>query len=286
MAKRTVLLPIFLQLPGTIIIWSLVAYVLGWLIYSLFHTYPVGKGPIFVGFDNFITMFNDKRLFGAVIRTFYYAGVGTAIQVLLGMAIALALVNFIKNASVRFAILVMFILPLTLSEAISAHIWLMLVTPQGYINSILRTIGLPPVGWLTEQMAINTLIIADTWQWTSLPLLLIFAARTSIPQELYESASMDRLSALTTFRIVTWPHIKYAVIVAALLRFIFMYITIDKIVLLTYGGPGLATETIGFYVWMQSFAYRDLGYAATLSFTTLIVAAISGYVFWSFMRRR
>ncbi|MEM4290315.1 MAG: sugar ABC transporter permease [Nitrososphaerota archaeon] len=202
------------------------------------------------------------------------------------MAVALALINITRNTFVRFALLVMLLLPLTLSEAVAAHIWLMLVTPQGYINSILRTVGLPPVGWLTEQMAINTLIIADTWQWTSLPLLLIFAARSSIPQELYESASMDRLSALTTFRVVTWPHIKNALVVSALLRFIQMYITIDKIVLLTYGGPGLSTETIGFYVWMQSFAYRNLGYAATLSFATLIGAGIIGYMFWSFMRGR
>ncbi len=279
-------LPIFLQLPATIVIWSLVGYVLPWLIYSLFHKYLPMKGPVFVGLDNIIALFTDKRLFDAVLRTLYYTGLGTAAEVLLGMAVALVLVNVIRNEVLRFAILVVFLIPMTLSEAIAAHIWLMLLTPQGYINSLLRAVGLPPVGWLSEEMALNSLILADIWQWTPLPLLLIFAARTSIPQEMYEVANLDRISPWTTFRVVTWPHIRDAVVVAALLRFILMYITIDKILLITYGGPGLATEIIGFYVFLQAFSYRNIGYAATLSFATLIAAGLITYVFWRMLTRR
>ncbi len=279
-------LPIFLQLPATIVIWSLVGYVLPWLIYSLFHKYLPMKGPVFVGLDNIIALFTDKRLFDAVLRTLYYTGLGTAAEVLLGMAVALVLVNVIRNEVLRFAILVIFLIPMTLSEAIAAHIWLMLLTPQGYINSLLRAVGLPPVGWLSEEMALNSLILADIWQWTPLPLLLIFAARTSIPQEMYEVANLDRISPWTTFRVVTWPHIRDAVVVAALLRFILMYITIDKILLITYGGPGLATEIIGFYVFLQAFSYRNIGYAATLSFATLIAAGLITYVFWRILTRR
>lgn len=279
-------LPIFLQLPATIVIWSLVGYVLPWLIYSLFHKYLPMKGPVFVGLDNIIALFTDKRLFDAVLRTLYYTGLGTAAEVLLGMAVALVLVNVIRNEVLRFAILVVFLIPMTLSEAIAAHIWLMLLTPQGYINSLLRAVGLPPVGWLSEEMALNSLILADIWQWTPLPLLLIFAARTSIPQEMYEVANLDRISPWTTFKVVTWPHIRDAVVVAALLRFILMYITIDKILLITYGGPGLATEIIGFYVFLQAFSYRNIGYAATLSFATLIAAGLITYVFWRMLTRR
>lgn len=278
-------LPIFLQIPATIVIWSLVGYVLPWLIYSLFHEYLAQKGPVFIGLKNVASIFTDSRLFDAVVRTFYYTGLGTLIEVVLGMLVALALVNFIKNDVVRFAVLLLFLIPMTLSEAIAAHIWLMLITPQGYINSILRTLGLPPVGWLSEDMALNTLILADVWQWTPLPLLLIYAARSAIPQEMYETANLDRISSWTIFRVITWPHIRYAVVVAALLRFIFMYITIDKILLITYGGPGLATEIIGFYVFMQAFSYRNIGYAATLSFATLIAAGLITYVFWKVMKR-
>jgi multiple sugar transport system permease protein len=64
-----------------------------------------------------------------------------------------------------------------------------------------------------------------------------------------------------------------------------MYITIDKIVLITFGGPGLATETLGYYIWMQSFSYRNISYAATLSLATLIGAAIITYIFWRIMKR-
>lgn len=277
--------PLFLQIPITVIIWSLVGYVLFWLVSSSLYLLAPGGGAKFIGLDNFLTMFTDKRLFNAVIRTFYYAGLGTLIEVILGMLVALALVNFIRSNIARFVLLLIFLTPMTLSEAIASHTWLMMLTPQGYLNSFLRAMGLPPVGWLSESLALTSLILADVWQWTPLPLLLIYAARSSIPQELYETAQLDRLSSLTTFRVVTWPYIRNAVVVAALLRFIFMYITIDKIVLITFGGPGLSTETIGYYVWMQSFSYRNLGYAAALSLATLIVASIITYLFWRIMRR-
>lgn len=279
-------LPIFLQLPATIVIWSLVGFVLPWLIFSLFHNYHPTGGPVFVGLDNIITLLTDKRLFEAVLRTLYYAGVGTVAEVLLGLAVALVLVNVVKNKVLRFAILIIFLVPMTLSEAIASHIWLMLLTPQGYINSLLRSMGFTAVGWLGEEMALNSLIVADVWQWSPLPLLLIFAARTSIPQEMYEVANLDRISPWTTFRVVTWPHIRDAVVVAGLLRFILMYITIDKILLITYGGPGLATETIGFYVFLQAFSYRNIGYAATLSLATLVAAGLIAYVFWRILTKR
>lgn len=283
--RKTKFFPIFLQIPITVIIWSLVGYVLFWLISSSLYLIAPGASVTFVGLDNFLAIFTDQRLFNAVIRTFYYAGLGTFIEVVLGMLIALALVNLIRSDVIRFVLLLIFLTPMTLSEAVASHIWLMLLTPQGYLNSFLRAMGLPPVGWLSESLALTSLVLADVWQWTPLPLLLIYAARCSVPQELYESAQLDRLSPFTTFRVVTWPYIRNAIIVAALLRFIFMYITIDKIVLITFGGPGLSTETIGYYVWMQSFSYRNLGYAAALSLMTLIAASIITYFFWRIMRR-
>jgi len=278
-------LPIFLQLPATIVIWSLVGYVLPWLIFTLFHRYPLGRSAEFVGLGNIIMMFQDKRLYGAVLRTIYYAGLGTLIEVLLGMAVALALVNLIKNEKIRFAVLMLFLLPMCLSEAVASIIWIMLATPEGYLNCFLRALGIKPIPWLSTRWSLTTLMIADIWQWTPLPLLLIYAARTSIPAEAYEVAELDRLSPWTTFRVVTWPYIKYAVVVAALFRLILMYITIDKFIMITYGGPGHASEVIGFYVFLQSFGYRNIGYAATLSFATLIVAAIITYFFWSMFRR-
>lgn len=278
--------PLFLQIPATIVIWSLVGYVLIWLLYSIIHRYVPGGSPEFVGLGNFLEMLYDTRLHGAVLRTLYYVGVGAFIEILLGMIIALAIVNYIKNEKAQFALLLLFITPMCLAEAVVSVIWLMLVTPEGYINCFLRSIGLPGVGWLSESLALTTLMMIDVWQWTPLPLLLIYAARSSIPIELYETAEVDRLSSFTTFRVITWPFIRNAVIVSAILRIIFMYITIDKFIMLTKGGPGFASEIIGYYVFVQSFSYRNVGYAAALSFMTMIVAAIITYFFWNMLRRR
>ncbi|MBS7659965.1 MAG: sugar ABC transporter permease [Desulfurococcaceae archaeon] len=279
-------IPIFLQLPATIVIWSLVGYVLIWLLYSIVHRYVPGSSPEFIGLGNFLEMLYDARLHSAVLRTIYYVGIGAFIEVFLGMIIALALVNYIKNDTIRFTLLILFITPMCLAEAVVSIIWLMLVTPEGYINCFLRYMGLPGVGWLSESLALTTLMMIDVWQWTPLPLLLVYAARSSIPVELYETAEIDRLSPFTTFRVVTWPFIRNAVLVSAILRVIFMYITIDKFIMITKGGPGFASEIIGYYVFVQSFSYRNVGYAAALGFLTMIIAAIITYFFWNMLRRR
>ena len=285
-SKNSSRLPIFLQIPATVIIWSLVGYVLIWLLYSLVHNYVPGRPPEFIGLGNILAMFSDTRLHGALLRTLYYVGVGGFIEVLLGMIVALALANFIKSDKIRFIVLILFITPMCLAEAVVSVIWLMLVTPEGYINCFLRSLGLPAVGWLSKDLSLTTLMMIDIWQWTPLPLLLIYAARSSIPAEMYESAELDRLSSFTTFKVVTWPFLRNAVLVAAILRIIFMYITIDKFIMITKGGPGFASEIIGYYVFVQSFSYRNIGYAATLSFTTMVIAAIVTYFFWNTLRRK
>jgi multiple sugar transport system permease protein len=279
--KRT---PLFLQIPKEIMIWSLVGFVLIYLIYSSLHKFVPGGRPVFVGIENIGYMLKDKRFHEALSRTLYYTGLGTIIEVVLGMGIALALVNATKKETLRFAILLLLLIPMTFAEAVSGNIWLLLVTPQGYINSMLRSFNLQPISWLGEQLALNTILLIDVWQWASLPLLLIYAARSSIPSELYELANLERLSTWKIFRVVTWPRIKFAVIVSTLLRFIFMNVYIDKIYVLTWGGPGRATETLGFYIFLQAFQYRNTGYAAAMSIFVLIIITVITYFFLKLMR--
>jgi len=282
--KTKTSLPIFLQLPATIIIWSLVGYVLPYLIYLSFNKNIPGKGLVFVGIENYYKFLIDPRVYGDLFRTIYYSGLGTIIEVILGMVIALAITNAIKNERIRYMVFLLFLIPMSFSEAIVANMWLLLVTPVGYINSFLKVLNLPTISWLGSDMALTTIIISDVWQWTSLPLLLIYAARSSISKEFYDMADLDKLSSWQTFRVVTWPHIKWAVAVSILLRFIFMNIYIDKIFILTYGGPGFATETLGFYIFLQAFQYGAYGYAAALSIITLLIVGILTYIFWKFMR--
>lgn len=281
--KPKIPFPIFLQLPQTIIIWSLVAFVLPWLIYASFHSNIPGRGFVFIGLNNYFRLFNDGRMYWSLLRTAYYSGVGATIEVFLGMSIALALVNAIKNEKIRYGVLLLFLVPMMFAESIVAHIWLLLVNPAGYINSLLRIFNLPQINWLGAEMALTTIIISDVWQWTSLPLLLIYASRSSIPKEFYESANLERLSSWQTFKVVTWPYIKSAVAVSFLLRLIFMNIYIDKTILLTYGGPGFASETLGFYIYLQSFQYGASGYSAALSIIVLIIISILTYAFWKIM---
>jgi len=270
----------------TIAIWSMVGFLFPWFLYMMFQEYTAGamERPRFAGIANFIKLAHDTRFWTAVGRTAYYSGVGTLIQVLLGLIIALSLIKFIKSDKLRLVLLIFYLIPMMISEAVSSHIWLMLATPQGYLNSILRSLGLPALPWIGPELALTTIMIADIWQWTSLPLLIIYAARLSIPQSLYEAARLDEASDWMILRQITLPYLKTPILIAALLRFMDSYKFIDKVLLMTYGGPGYASETLGFYVYQVSFTYRYLGYSGLLGLVVAFGVAGVLLIFWRVFR--
>lgn len=270
----------------TIALWSMVGFLFPWLIFMMFHKYTAGamSSPQFFGIGNFIRLAHDQRFWTAVGRTAYYSGVGTLIQVFLGLIIALALVKFIRSDKLRLALLIFYMVPMMISEAIASHVWLMLATPQGYLNSILRALGLPAISWVGPELSLTTIMIADIWQWTSLPLLIIYAARLSIPQSLYEAAKLDEASDWMILRQITLPHLRTPILIAALLRFMDSYKFVDKVLLMTYGGPGYASETLGFYMYQVSFTYRYLGYSGLLGLVIAFGVAGVLLIFWRVLR--
>ncbi len=277
---------IFLFGPTQLIIICVVIFPLIWAIYISLTNYSPVISPEkkFVGLANFIRVFKDDRFIDSLWRMVFYSGFGVAIQVLLGTALALAFVKYIKSGLWRAVLIIIYLLPMMMAEVVAAQMWYLLVSAAGTFNNILISLRFQPINWLGKDMALATVMIADIWQWTGLTLLIVFAARISVPEDLYESAELDGASEWMILRRITLPYLARPMAIAALLRFMDSYKYLDKVFIMTYGGPGTATELPTFYAYLVGFSYFKVGYAAAMSWIFGIGAVLAMLLFWQLMR--
>jgi multiple sugar transport system permease protein len=129
-----------------------------------------------------------------------------------------------------------------------------------------------------------SVIIADVWQWTPFMFLILLAGLQAIPQEPYEAALVDGSTRWQTFRYVTLPLLRPAILIALLLRTMDLLRVFDHIFILTEGGPGFATETLSLYIYRTAFRFSNFGYAAAMSFVLLILTNLISVAYIRMLR--
>jgi multiple sugar transport system permease protein len=162
-------------------------------------------------------------------------------------------------------------------------IWRLLLHPNfGAINGTLKQIGINTenLTWTAApRLAFLAVIAVDVWQWTPFVFLVLLAGLQAIPQEPYEAALIDGSTRWQTFRHVTLPLLKPAILIVLLLRTMDLLRVFDQIFILTEGGPGFATEMISLYIYRTAFRFFDFGYAAAMSFVLLAVTNVVSVVY-------
>ena len=254
------------------------------LIYNVwlsFHEFVPRKRTLaFVGFDNWIQLWNDTRFWRALGVTFVYFVVALTIEIVLGMAVALLLDAELPGFGALRAILSM---TLVIPPAIAGMMFLLMQDPQfGIIPYILDTLGLldksTPI-LATSSLALAGVLVAEIWQWTPFMVLIFMAGLRSLPSEPYEAAMIDGASSLQMFRRLTLPMMSRVIAVAVLLRGIDLFRVFDYVFVMTSGGPGTSTYTLSLYAWQQTFSFLKWGYGATLSLTSLVIVMVLANLF-------
>jgi multiple sugar transport system permease protein len=224
---------------------------------------------------NFARLLTDRFFGQALGQTFIYAAVSLTIEFLLGLGLALLLDRQIRGRHFFRSLL---LVPMMLPPVVVAVIWRLMYNPNfGAINGTLQQFGLDASGltWIASpHWALLSVILVDVWQWTPFMFLVLLAGLQAIPQEPYEAAMIDGSSAWQTFRHVTLPLLKPAILIALLLRTMDLLRVFDQIFILTQGGPGFATETISLYIYKTAFRFSDFGYAAAMSFVLLLITNV------------
>lgn len=245
-----------------------------------FHTMKLNMphlGRPFAGFKNYIHLLNSSRFINSFKITLFFASVVVVAQLLFGLAIALVINKRFKGRGiVRATVLA----PWATALVIAAMLWRWMYNAVfGIINSLFLLLGAidKPVDWLgaSTPLAISSVIVAELWRNTPFMAIIILAGLQSIPEELYEAARIDGAGVFESFRKITLPLLKPAILVALLFRSIDAFRGFDLVYALTAGGPGNSTELASLYSYRLLFKYLDFGRgsAATLLmaiFTTVL----------------
>ena len=228
----------------------------------------------FIGFDNYVRLFtDDPRFWEAFFRLTFLSVTTVILQYIIGFALALMVWRDIKFK--RF-FRVMFLIPMMTTPVIMTVIWRTFFHESlGPVNDLLSVFGIAPK-WLTDPaLAKVTVIIVEVWQWTPFMFLLLLAGLLSLPREPFLAAAIDGASPIRKFIYVTFPLMAPISIGAIIIRLIEASKIMDTVFVLTSGGPGTSTETSTFYIFIRGLREFQMGYAATLSFTYLIIMIIS-----------
>ena len=162
----------------------------------------------------------------------------------------------------------------------------MLDVQFGVVNSFAASLGLGRAEWLTDQnLALVSLILVDTWQWTPFIMLVALAGLTAVPKYLYEAAEVDRASDWFKLRQITLPLVWPLLLIAIMFRAIEAFRLFDLVYVLTNGGPGGTTETMSYQVYKTAFFGFDTGRAAAYGVLMVIIVIIAAQFYLRYLHR-
>jgi len=270
----------FFLIPALVIL-SISAFIplMTVLNYSLHYIFA-GSAPTFVGFENYIEVLRDPAFLNALVRQLCFSLMILAVEVPLGIVIALAMPKRGPGVAVS---LVLLGIPLLIPFNVVGIIARVLThSSVGLIPGFFALFGYNFNVALDPVDAFMTIFLLDVWHWTPLVALLCYAGLQSIPDAFYQAAQIDGASAWKTFRYVTLPKLRSVLIIGVLLRFMDSFKIYAEPLLLTGGGPGDATTFLSLHVARKAESYQ-LGYAGASSAIYLFIVIVFSYIFFQLM---
>ncbi|MGA0188474.1 MAG: carbohydrate ABC transporter permease [Candidatus Nanopelagicaceae bacterium] len=234
--------------------------------------------PSFVGFDNYQTVLAASETWSTLRITLIITFIGLLTQIPIGILLALVLHENLRGTKIFRSIL---ITPMLLTPvAVGLTYRFMFDTDLGVINWALGSIGIGKVNWLGSQTsALFAIIIVDSWQSIPFVMLLVLAALTAISPSLYEAARVDGASASQIFRRITLPLITPTLLVITMIKIMDFLKLFDTLFILTRGGPGNATTTLGLWTYKTGFVFLEFSRAAALGVIITIIT-LPVYFLW------
>ncbi len=267
---RRRLRPYILSLPAVlVVIGILYPFVLG-AYYSILNYTASNPDPHIVWFANYRSVLSDPQFWTSVRVTAVFAVVATALETVLGVAVALLLNRASRVGSVFEKVL---ILPLMIAPVIAGTVWKLMFNPQfGVLNHIFH---LGSFDWLSKDMALWSSILVDAWIYTPFVAILVLAGMRSLPKEPFEASAVDGASWFYMFRRLMLPMMWPYILVAVIFRFMDCLKEFDLIYVLTAGGPGLATRTLQIGAYEDSITFQNFSRGSTYMFLLWILVFIT-----------
>lgn len=273
-ARPEVLTPYFFLLPAMVVTLAVVLIPVAQTVWMSLHDFVLfrPKNVPFIGLGNFTRMLGDETFWISLRNSVWWIGLVVSGQFLLGLATALLLNQSFWWRGVARALI---IVPWALPSVIIGLTWTWMYDFNvGVLNDALMRLGLisAPVAWLASPAtAFYAVVLALIWQGFPFFAVTILAGLQTIGDELYEAADIDGASRWQRLRYVILPAIADVIATALLLRTIWVANSLDIILVMTGGGPGLETHTLPLYAFLKAYAGMEFGYAGALAITLTII---------------
>lgn len=243
----------------------------------------------FIGFDNFVRMFNDSNLYNSIILTLIFVLFSAILgQCLMGFVIAFMMKG--KNSLFRRIIGIAVIAAWVTPEVVVGFAWTIFLGDSGTVNNVLTFLGeylpfLPqePIAWLFQYPMVSV-VIANIWRGTAFSMMAFQTALDDIPTEVEEAAVMDGATRWKLVRHITIPMVKGTVATNLLLVTLQTLGVFTLIYTMTGGGPSGATMTLPVYMYQQAFVSFQLGYGTAISLVLLLIGAIFSLFYIKFLK--
>jgi multiple sugar transport system permease protein len=272
--------------PALLLLLAMSVFPLLYALYLSFTDYSATRGgpANLVGFGNYVAILTSPAVHIRAITTLVYVVAAVGLQTVLGFGIAYLISRRTRG---RGALTTLFLTPMMLSPIVVGLFWKFMLDAQfGVINSMLGSLGLGQVEWLTRQRtALLSLVVVDTWQWTPFVMLIALAGLTAVPKYLYEAASIDRASEWFRFRYITLPLVWPLLLIAVMFRAIEAFRLFDLVYILTSGGPGVSTETLSFHVYKVAFLGFNTGTASAYGILMVLVVIVLAQIYLRYLNK-
>jgi multiple sugar transport system permease protein len=264
----------WLVLPAALTMCAVLVYPLGYSLWiSLFDWNIASVGEPFIGLRNYVEAFTNSSSQFIFVQNIAFTLICIVLEFVVGMALALLLSRrFVGRGLARTLLL----LPMLTAPVLAGFNFRWIFNDRfGLANQLLLKIGLDPLPWLADaNLARLAVVVVTIWQGIPFMMLLLLAGLESLPTAPFEAATIDGATAWQRFLHITLPLLRPVIVVAASLRIIDLFRTFDTIYIMTFGGPGHATELIPFYIYRAAFSDGRFGYASALSYVALLLTLL------------
>lgn len=277
MSKKSTAGVIF-ALPFVIGFLAFLLVPMGMSLYYSFCDYNIISPPVFVGAKNYIRMFaSDETFWSSIKSTIYFAAVSVPLRLIFALAIAMILSKTTKATAVYRAA---YYLPSIIGGSVAvAILWKRMFAPEGVVNTLLGLLGIETTfSWLgSTKTAIWTLIILAVWQFGS-SMLIFLSSLKQIPVSLYEAANVDGANGFTKFFKITLPLLTPTIFFNLVMQMINGFLAFTQSLIITQGKPLDTTLFYAVYMYNQSFAFGNSGYASAMAWVMLLFISVVALV--------
>ncbi len=271
--------PYLYILPVVIISGLLIYFSIGFNVWASLTDWNGLTRMNFIGFENYAALLEDRTFWTALRNTLVFMVATVAIQAALGLLVAVIAKERLPGSNFFKAL---FFLPIAMAPAIIATVFrYMLEANFGSLNETLRALGLLEQGevieWLGRDLGVWSIIVINVFQWMGFSMMIYFAGLMSIPEEMYEAATLDGAGWWRRLWSITIPSLRGTTSVLIILGIVGALKTFDIVWLTTGGGPGDSTQFLTTFLY-QERSNREAGYASAIGMVILLIAFVLSLV--------